>query len=519
MFETLTLKGQILRRDIWISLALFFVSFVIHLPFASDHVFVVDAADYLSAAGAGFAANYLNTNTVSPLDMNRIAHDPSVTEGVWDFLYDQDDLSSFRHWHVPVSFFPHALLGGPSTTNRTHRLIGIVWTALYAAAFFLILRYEGAGYLLSFLMAAAVTFAPPVFLTSLDLSPHELYPLVAILTLFSAVAAIERDQPVWYLLSGLLLAFAIATLELSPFLVLVVAATILWSGAWRRFLLHSRFPVALLAGLVLAWPGGIVRGGYLASYGVFVYQALFRREDYFGVSPSGSLLARPFGGQWLDVILYLGLLGAGLAAYLFPRQETGEKPLRLGLLAKAVLLYSGLMLLQGIANGFVVFSYRAEFLVPFTLGLGLVLSKPTERSGWGRMLLIGAMLAFVVLGVAWPARIGKSLRAQDQTATRLEGALAELGPRLHPGTNLVALSHTGTFRLYLPSVRVIRKPGGIDLNHIPLHTCVLLDGATLDATARAALKTRGTWCKNEFVILCEDSTSMRDSVCASGVNP
>jgi hypothetical protein len=490
------------RREIGIAILLFIAGMACRLPFCNDEIFLSDSADYLTAVRSGAVVQYFSTEEVTPLGLLRLYASPEIRNHVWDKLMREGDVSALRHFHSAASFVPHALLNGLGS-NRVHRIVSACWGAILGSLIYLILRHAGASQVFSILSALICTLAPPVFETTIGFSPHEVYPVFAIATLYCFSAAIERGSAKLAIISGAGLAVSIATVELAPLLVIaMIVAVIPFRHARERVLdkqLAYPFLTGLGIGLVLAWPGGVFRGGYVVSYGIFAFMALFRRADYFAHVPIQVALLRPFGSGALGFAVYAGLLVGSLALLIRARVS-----LRL----LVFLIYSMGTLVQGIGTSFQNVTYAAEFLIPFSVALAIALHEASTRLGWGKnVLILTSGIVFAIVAWSWPSQIEAFAKTQSTVASRVTEEIAEIRRTIPPGQSILVNNYYSSMRAYLPDYSIEETVDKQSIEARPaFHAasyCKLFDVDVLQSEAKTeVLQSGDACCRGGFSLTC-----------------
>jgi hypothetical protein len=198
------------------------------------------------------------------------------------------------------------------------------------------------------------------------------------------------------------------------------------------------------------WPGGILRGSYILSYGVFTFQALFRRELYFGaVEPVVSIM-RGAQGSLLIVLVMFILGGAVLILYLTRRSNPNIQVfswLTLGFLC------------QGLLNRFQNPTYAAHFIVLAWILFALTgqqwINVSVEKGRIAILAGVGCTLALAILAASrWPAA---SARANDErriVADHAEQFIALATDAIPVYATVLTNNEHEIWQLYLPKERI-----------------------------------------------------------------
>jgi hypothetical protein len=240
-------------------------------------------------------------------------------------------------------------------------------------------------------------------------------------------------------------------------------------------------------GLVLAWPGGVFRGGYLVSYGIFAFETIFRRSDYFGQDPIQTVLLRPFHGSPFELAVYAGLLLVSLLIL-------WRGKIQFGLLT--FLIYSLATLIQGIGNSFENGTYAAEFLIPLSVSTAIALHQASLRIPQRKnILILTAGILFAVVACQWPSRIRTFLDGQSRVASRVSAVMADVSRTVPKGRSILVSNYASEIKAYLPGYVIERTLHRDSMDVSPaFHAssyCSLVDVDALRSDARAQLPLMG----------------------------
>ena len=279
------------------------VSALVRAPLWTNDLQRSDSADYLRAVRDGaHGRTYLDTNSVSFARFVSLMRDRALTAGhPWEYLSRRSDATALRHFHVPLGFYASAVAASYRASDRIHRILPVFAGVALCGLVVLLMRRLGAGILLSVVTARDLRERPVRRDDGRSVAPS--------LVQNGCFVFLER-YAAWLetggrklLLTSVALAVAFASMELAPALVLAaVPATFIAHPEWLRLALQPRrwwrdavaAGVVFLGILVVAWPGGILRGGYLVSYATFVAQALFKRGEMFLPLTWGGMYQRLF---------------------------------------------------------------------------------------------------------------------------------------------------------------------------------------------------------------------------------
>jgi hypothetical protein len=351
-----------------------------------------------------------------------------------------------------LGFYPNALAASHTSSDRIHRVIAAAAGVLLSGLVVLVMRRLGAGIVLSGVTALAIAVNPRFIAATTCFTPHPWFLLAALVFLDRYEGFLETGRSRLLLLSVAVLAIAFATMELAPGLLLAaVPATFIARPEWLRLTLRPRtwwrnFLAALAVfflALFLAWPGGILRGGYLVSYTVFAAQAIFQREEMFPALTLAGVYKRLFDSNVLPIAMSVaGILL--LAALVWRRRAPGRASLW-GLYALAAFgLNAG--------NGFGSSTYAAQVMVFLLLAVGLGIHYGIQSSP-PRYQTIAALAGCALMGLCaaqelwhgpvWPA-----------PADALESAVKGLPSLVPSGATVLVSRDSETYAAYLPQYRI-----------------------------------------------------------------
>ena len=423
------------------------MAFAARVPFCSAGLFVFDAADYIRAIHEGFWAQYTGSDSMPVtafLDTYR--HDSRFREHPWGLIYRTNDGAALRHFHVPLAFYLPSLADSAGYGRRAQRLLVALISAATVMTVFLMLTFAGTSAWLAFFAGLLLSLSPVLVLAGTTLSPHALFSLTALVCVFSLCRWMETRHDGWLALFAIAFGSSIATLELTPLLVVVIVALLTVTG--KRHLPFLKVSTALLASLGIAmalWPGGVIRGGYLMSYGVFVFQGLFRSSLYFR-QRNLPLSIYQLGEGWITGALLVVLLVSGIYAAIRVRRS---------LLLSGLALFSALLFGQGLANGFrnPTYASHAVFAIVLTGALAAHFlcqerTRASRSTGRAILVLIGALTLSQAVAL-W--RTSPAEATAD--SQRVAGAIACLRSHYAPGTQFVITEDPQAFITNAPEYR------------------------------------------------------------------
>jgi len=427
-------------------------SFAYFSRYCSDALFLSDAADYVRAAKAGFAASYFETRSVGLWGSIRIMNQyPEARLHLWDLLQQQDDAAPRRHWHVAPGLYGAAIASQIGAPNRTYRLIMAAAGAVAVAAVFIGLRLAGVHFLLALVTAALSAVSPAVVYASSNVTPHAPFLAALLASGFAFAQYLERGNRAWGIATGVALGFAVATCELT----IMICAAFGLILAWRAFRSGikptvSLLPVpaaAFLGTAMLLWPGGVIRGSYVLSYGAWCTRALFVRGDFGSGSPSASvILTRAAQGSPLVLLLFV-VIAIGVLVLELTRKSSFH-----------IQVFSWLVLgflAQSVVNRFRNPTYAAHFVVLTWVLFALISQRWVGLAkGRARYALLAAVcsmyLMVAVPASRWPAASARATEEERTRAARVQEAIMLAQKKIPRGATILANSDYDVWGLYLP---------------------------------------------------------------------
>jgi hypothetical protein len=430
-----------------IALALFAVALLFRLPFCTADLFTYDAADYSRAIRAGVVAQYLGTDSIKLPDfLWRLRADAKFREHSWGSLYQRNDGAALRHFHVPGGFYIPALLHDGGFGPKAQRVAIALISASTVSAAFLILSAAAVPWQLAGLAGLFCCCSPVLILAGTNLSPHPLFTLFSTVAVYSFCRWMGSASARWMAMFAVCFAVSAASLELAPILLLTVLATAAYS--WFRLPRSSerKIPVRqvlvcvgiICASLTLLWPGGWLRGGYVMSYGVFVFQGLFRSAIYFHSRDLFSTVARlgnnPIAG-WALIAL---LIAAVWSAWRSRRDP----------LLPAFAIFGSLLVIQGFGNGFTNTTYASHAVLAITMASALSFRANDSGLRWGP---VAVMAGLSLLGLF--SRLDPNTQETLIESRRIAGVIGELTRDYPSQTAFVVTQDPSSFIANAPQFR------------------------------------------------------------------
>lgn len=469
----LTDKFRIPRNHLWVTILfgalIALSSYGYFSRYCTDALFTSDAAHYVRGAKIGFAASYFETRSVGLWGSIRIMKEyPAARPHLWDFLEQQDDAAVSRHWHVAPGFYGAAIASQFGAANRTYRLIMAATGAIAIGALFVGLRLAGVHFLLALATAALAMLSPSVVFASSTLAPHAQFLVALIASGFAFAHYLEKGDRAWGIATGVAVGFAVASCELSIMLCGAFGLILVWrafrSGLKSTLSLLPVPAIALLGTAILLWPGGVIRGSYVLSYGVECLRAIFRRDDFSDVSASASaILTRGAQGSLLVVLL---IVVAAIGVLIL--ELTRKSNLHLQVFSFLVLAFWA----QGMVNRFKNLTYAAHFIVLVWILLALISQQCViVAKGKARYAAVAAVCGTYLLATIpasrWPLASERANEEERALATRAKEAIALANKTIPPGATILGNCHYEIWNLYLPQNVVQHSTSSLNLQPRP----------------------------------------------------
>ena len=429
-------------------------SFAYFSRYCSDALFSDDAADYVRAAKIGFFASYFETRSVGLWGSIRIMKQyPQARLHLWDFLEQQDDPAPSRHWHVAPGFYGDAIASQLGAASRTHRLIMAAAGAITVGTIFVGLRFASVDFLLAFATAALATLSPAVVSTSSTVSPHAPFLAALIASGFAFAQYLDKGGRARGIATGVTLGAAIATCELSITICVAFGLILVWrarrSGIRSTINLLPTPVVALLITLLLLWPGGVLRGGYVLSYGMWCLSVLLRRSKNWGswgeASTRDILMS---GAQGSPVVLLLFVV---IAIGVFLVHLSRKSNLHIQVFSWLVLGF----FIQGILNRFHNPTYASHFVVLTWVLLALLCQQwvmlATGKARFPVFVAVCSMYLLLAIPTSgWPAASARAIEDEQRHSARAQKVIALANKMIPRGATILGNYDHEIWHLYLP---------------------------------------------------------------------
>jgi hypothetical protein len=430
------------------------VGFAVRLPYCTDGPLRSDAADYFRSLRGGWASLYLDSQSIGLFDFCRLVRSRRGSDShIWEYLSSIGDVSSLRHFHVPLAFYPHAIAAEYVSSARVHRLIPAAIGALTGGLCMLLMCRAGLTKTRAMLAALVVTTNLTYVRATTDFSPHPMFMLSAVGFLLIWSRYCETPTLGWLVASALAFSCSFAVIELAP--ALLVGAALLgihqhyvagqrlacWPAGGRRAIILAGG--ITLAAVVLIWPGGVIRGGYIKSYGVFAYQALFERTVLFGrTSAAAAVVQLLTSDPLLAAVLTPGILGVAMCW-----QRIRCRPA-----AFAIVVYAAISFVLNIGNHFKNNTYASEVLIFLIMAAWLGLAAIAARLPPKLRPAFAAVTVFYMLILVGHGLFASgAIRSADRHADEITMTVIQRLPQyLTHGAIVLTNTDAETYRLYVP---------------------------------------------------------------------
>jgi hypothetical protein len=350
-----------------------------HSQFARSNYLLSDSADYRRAADTPFLQLYMNTDSLSPLELYQLRQNAAFRSHPWDYLYFNNDNAAIRHFHTPVSFYAMHAVSRVTAEDTGQRKLTSLVTAVTCGAIVVGLFAFGLPLPVAALLALVAGIQSRNTEVSVDPSPHSWYMLFAVLFLFTFAQYFRTQKFQTLAIAAVFLGCAFATLEFSLELILSVclAVVVVWVvdrsvlGNWKaQAISFGKAVLVFLLTTFVLWPGGWIRGGYLECYGVTGSTLVFKNKSAFGERFSvADLYGKFFDGH--EGLLVLGLFALVAAILLLVRRK-------LSVVTIVFISYTGIAFGLGVADHFRLETYVTEALLFLLITVALVFGDILE---------------------------------------------------------------------------------------------------------------------------------------------
>lgn len=285
-----------------------------------------DEVDYVKAARLGGIANATEAGSLSPseffeLGLAKLAGQEPHLPGWYD---ESEDPFLLRHFHPPFVVYLLSLVAS-SNSERLLRSVQILGSLFLIGATVMGYLYLDNGWSWAGcgVVACLGIWVSQILFRSISFHGWEAVWVSATATFASAWLAQSRSMAVGGLLCGSLI-LACLTLETGAFLLIgVTCGMLFWDraalpgkrvmGSWGNVLVGT---VIIIIGVILLWPGGVVKAALLKIPAMYLYR-MKQGAEYAGVSELLPDLVR--------TLLPLVLTGAAACLWLILNDRPGIK--------------------------------------------------------------------------------------------------------------------------------------------------------------------------------------------------
>jgi len=473
------------------------VAAVTRMPYCTNDLFLGDAADYLRSVQSGLVSVYFDRHSTSVLPFTNLVREQlKAGEHPWEYLYRRGDSSALRHFHVPAGFYGDALAMSLREPPWVHRAMAAATGSVLCGLMFTYLIRFGVPLSIAFAGTIMMAVDPRFVATNVDINPHTPFLLFGFLCLFNLIEFLQNRRMAPYIASLVCLAISLAVLELGPALMLTGIFAI--GLSWQTLMLKNFFgpdrtrkvllAVAVFLGvLLLVWPGGFIEGGYVKSYGVFIWQALFRHEELFGPINPATIWNNLFGRSIVCASLCIWAVVGG--SWIYARKKSPPAML-------VFVIYAVLAAALNLGNRYRNATYASEAILPLLVASIVVSSTALAHCKSKTTRLVLHILLFSVCMVRSAQELRTLPDPNDKPITiALERVISDIRRIVPPPATLLVNKYRETYSLYLPdyAIEVTQGPGTIVplLDESTVNTkYLLLDIASIDPEATNKLNIR-----------------------------
>ncbi len=254
-----------------------------------------DESDYMFAVSRGFFNNYLDAGSI-PLSVflakgSKEGIQAENQQELSEFIRASDDIAFYRHYHAPLYYYwltlTGSLLGRSEVVMRTASFVILLLGAVAVYFICLVLAREN-RHLAALIGVTFLLLSPVNTQTAAHITPHGLYAVVAVVSLFFLSQLLAGGGIKYWNLGLFSLVTALLTFEFAPLLFLTYIILVwrqrqnIFIGfeqyAWQKLAVRSL--AIIVTSLLLIWPGGILKLTLLKNYLFFAYFTLFRGSAY-----------------------------------------------------------------------------------------------------------------------------------------------------------------------------------------------------------------------------------------------
>ena len=363
--------------------------------------FKYDAADYMYAASKGLYANYIDRNAIPFSTFIRKGLNKGLKKkertSLSEFLRGSDDISFYRHYHGPLYFYvislSNRILGESEFLSRwTSLLFWIISVAAcYMGCLFLLEKEKRMSAILS---SSFMLFSTTNIETSSQITPHGLYVLTVIVSLFLISKFLITKKLIFFYLAIVATAFAFLAIEYALLLLFTLIISVWLQGrelfsSWssKDFLVRAVIvPAALFFGTIfVVWPAALLKLSLVRNYIFFAYFAVVRGGEY------GT---QAFWEVWINRFVhspveYFLLIPATALAILRVKQHRWYLPF---------LIYPFLVFICTFRNTSTSPTYISSLLPPLFILSGIVIADLLGKLAKPKRKVVSTIIVLVLFG-------------------------------------------------------------------------------------------------------------------------
>jgi hypothetical protein len=250
--------------------------------------FAYDESDYMYAGTQGFAANYLDRNSLSMADYVRkgleLYRDKNQRQGSSEFIRNANDIDFYRHYHGPIYAVWIATWHAAGVrSEQAYRASGLVLHALGAILIFVVfLRvFPQLPASAAFVAAAMFGMNRSALVAGTYITQHGVFTLLACGALFALAGFLHTRRMICWYAATALLAASFAAVEIAAVLIgsaVVTVVALEWRQGYRALAgLLARGALCFVATLAVLWPPGVLKLNALKGYLYLAYIAVSRK--------------------------------------------------------------------------------------------------------------------------------------------------------------------------------------------------------------------------------------------------
>jgi len=358
-----------------------------------------DESDYMSAVSRGFVANYLDRPAVPFMAFLKkgLGADESQRSSLSEYIRNSGSVAFSRHYHAPLFFYWVMLFGNftgdTELETRWASTVCLIIAVLTISVGCCLVAEEYAK--TAALLSSSLLLLGPFNYQIVDhVSPHSMYLLTALITLFLMAKLIQTNDSRYWYWTILALCLAFLTLEYAALLLLtLIFCTILrhkslFFGWTRRQILTLLTKTLVLSFIIfsLAWPGGVFKLTFLKNYMFFGYYAVARSYEYGTQSFLELWMQRISASPVEYALMALSVL---ILAYVVSKHKREYWLL-------PFVIYTALLALTTLRNKSLNYTYLSSFLAAMYVIMGAMLAKAIHLK---QILPRTALIVLIVLAL------------------------------------------------------------------------------------------------------------------------